>query len=45
MHYAAIHVTCVRVGMRLYKSTGPCGISQAAATAVYRTQGVKVFFF
>ena len=23
MHYAAIHVTCVLVGMRLYSSTGP----------------------
>ena len=23
MHYAAIHVTCVLVGMRLYRSTGP----------------------
>ena len=22
-HYAAIHVTCVLVGMRLYMSTGP----------------------
>ena len=39
MHYAAIHVTCILVGMRLYMSTG--GISQTAAIAVNRTQGVK----
>ena len=35
MHYAVIHVTCVLVGMWLYRSTG-----QAVAIAVNRTQGV-----
>ena len=42
MHtYAAIHVICVLVGMRLYRSTGPVAISQAAAIAINRAKGVK----
>ena len=42
MHYAAIHVTCVLVGMWLYIHVNrPSGISQAAAIAVNRDKGVK----
>ena len=39
MHYAAIHVTCVLVGMR------PSGISQDAAVAANRIQEVLIKWF
>ena len=38
MHYAAIHVTCVLIGILANR---PSGISQAAATAVNHTKGVN----
>ena len=41
MHYVAIHVTCVLVGMRLYMSIGPVASLKLRLLAVNRTQEVN----